>query len=181
MILNVDFKGAYGCEDIDLEELYKLDWVLCEADMEEAIRAKLGFIAAEDGGITGFAPDYVKDDDGNELHVSDRKDWIGELSKFAWHVLDESSDSDEWKKYFAYVYNVGWAWFNFDRMNKIDEEYFQELEGDIEDFAKGRMAEDGDSIPDYLESHFDYESYGESLLEDYSRCEWNYVEYLFTK
>lgn len=184
MILNVDISGAWESEDIDLESLYALSWVLGEDDMAEAIMLAVADLAIENGiAFELVEPDYIEDDNGNELNITSNPGmyWVREVAKFAWHVLWKSDSKGDWGKYFAYVDNEHWNQFDFDKMSKIDDEFRMEFDGDYEDYAREWMDEQGEDLPSHLEDHFDYKSYGEYLIDGENAIEWGYETYLFSE
>lgn len=175
MILNISLDGLWASEDIDLEELYKADWVLDEDDLKAAIVADIGGLLADNPDAIGYTLEYIEDSDGNELTISSSGD-LTEVAQFAWHVLGNAYSSDEWGKYFAYVNNKGWTWFDFDRMDKVDDNFHSILEyGDQEGWAK----EHSEDPPTEWQNHIDWESKAEEMLEGYSVMEWSGEMYVF--
>lgn len=175
MILNVDHDS--GNEDIDLQELFDLDWVLVWEDLAEAIKCAVAVVAFDNN--SKVTPDYVEDDTGTlSIHGDD---WIKDLAKFAFYALNNGDDEEDRYKYFAYVDNYGWSQFDFDDMKSIDDKFSKVMDGSYADYARELMEDRGEDLPYHLESHFDYESYGEELLADMNLCSWGCEEYLFTE
>jgi hypothetical protein len=182
MILNVDI--GFDNEDVDLEALYKLSWVLDEADLAEGIMVHVAGLAIEHEVPFGeVEPDYIEDDNGNELSVSSNSGmyWVHEVAKFAWHVLHTSDGKDDWGKYFAYVDNEHWNQFDFDNMSDIDDYYQTTFDGDYKEYGRQRLDDFGEDLPSHLADYFDYAAYGEDLLEDENVCEWGYEKYVFSE
>lgn len=185
MILNVDYKqanGYTGNDDIDLGELYDLDWVIDQPTMKNAIMVAVANLAIqEEISFDAIVPDYVQDEDSETLSIKTDA-WLTELSQFVWHLFSVDSDEEEHKKYFAYIHNTGWEFFDFDRLSKIEDDFYGvEEDLDPEDYAKEQMEGRGEALPEHLESHFDYQAYGEELLEDFNQIEWGDRMYLFTE
>lgn len=175
MILHVSLDGTWVSEDIDLEQLYEAEWVLGEDDLKVAIVAAIGALLADNLDASGYTLDYIEDSNGNELTISGSGD-LTEVAQFTWHVLGNAYSSNEWGKYFAYVDNQCWGWFDFDRMDKIDDEFHSIMEyGDEEGWAK----EHSEDPPAEWQSHINWESKAEEMLEGYSVTEWGGETYVF--
>lgn len=175
MILHVTLDGSWASGDIDLEELYAASWILDEDDLKVAIVASIGGLLADNPDVSGYMLEYIEDSDDNGLTISSDGD-LTEVAQFAWHVLSNTYSSGEWGKYFAYVDNQGWRWFDFDRMDKIDDNYHSTMEyGDEEEWAK----EHSEDPPMEWQNHIDWESKAEEMLEGYSVTEWGGEKYVF--
>lgn len=182
MILNVDIKGTWDNEDICLDDLWELDYVTDADDLRTALVIHIAGIAIERSvEFSAVTPDYVEDGDGNELTISEDGDWITEVANFATAVLERDAWQEE-GMFFAYVDNSGWRFFDFDRMSDVVDNFSQEFEGDYEEFARDWMDNMGESLLAQHETHFDYESYGEQIIEDnYQVVEWGSATYLFNE
>lgn len=125
-------------------------------------------------------PDSVSDG-RDEMGISDDGDydWISDAAKLAWYVEHELSSWHEPHALFAKIRGEGWKWTNFDELNSWEDEYSQEYDGDAEEFGKNWLYETDGDLPDHLQPYFDYEAYGESLLEGYDQQEWGGMTYLF--
>lgn len=175
-----NIEGAYK---VDLSELIELPLCSGEETLQSLIVIKLATWALSLGAsVSDVYPMSIFDDNGLELDAgpSDNPDWIEEVAKFAWYVevgRDNWIDPDQ---IFAVVDGVGWKWFDFDDMEQsVTDEYRSEFDGDYEDYAIEWMSDTGESIPDHLESHFDFESYGQELVGELSEYKWNDRTFLY--
>lgn len=127
--------------------------------------------------VTGFTLDH----DGGELEIkaegSNHWGWLSEVAKLVF--FDQTSHVPT-NATLGYIENEGWDSVNFDCLARdIEDNYSQEYEGDYTDFAHQHMSDVGEEIPDHMEKYFDYESYGETLVDGYNRVEFANEEYLF--
>lgn len=180
MLLNYDIKTYEYSLEIDLDVLYKLDWVLGADDLEEAIMVAVSESLIKHGvGMSEVNFDWIEDSDAGVFSFPAEVE-LGDIAKFVWHLLNESMGYER-GKYFAYVDGVGWKWVNFDNLNTIYEMFHSEYDGDAGEFAREHMENVGETIPGWMESYFDYDSYGEALLEDYDVFEWEGQQYVFSR
>lgn len=172
--------------EIDLDDVWIHDDVIDEDSMHALLVTKIAVWALENGNtfdqITGLT---VDDDDGQELEIHQETSnphlWIREVVQlYMWLNCDKHYCEDE--AILAYVDNQGWKWTDFDSdLQSAEDEYHSQFDGDYEDFAKEYMDGCGESIAEHLEYHFDYSSYGESLVDEFDRCSWGSKEFLFTQ
>lgn len=183
MHVNVDIVDKYSNEDIDISELFALDHVTDSDELATALKLAVAKVAIDyNVGFDKIDPDYIEGDDSSDglsIIATPGIAWVEEVAKFAWHVLNDP-DNDE-GVYFAYVSNEHWNQFDFDDMSDIDDNFQREFDGDYADYAREWMSEMGESLPDHLENHFDYEAYGESLLDGENVIEWGYCKYIFSE
>lgn len=107
--------------------------------------------------------------------------WIKEVAQFAWaEHLNLYVDSDQ---LFAVVNNVGWKYFDFDNIeDALSEDYHGEFDGDHSDFAREWDSNfDFEPLPERFHHHIDWDSYGESLVNDFNRIEWNDRTFLYNQ
>jgi hypothetical protein len=107
--------------------------------------------------------------------------WLLEVSQFFWYLNEKPSHVDE-AQVFACIESRGWSRIDFELLGEaVETGYHREFDGDHEEFAREYMSDSCESLPDHLESHFDYDSYGESLLEKYEQCEWGGRTFLYIR
>lgn len=172
--------------EIDLGDVWIHPDVIDEDSMVGLLVHKIALWALENGNrFDDIVPLTVDDDDGQELEIHQEDDnphlWIREVVQlYMWLDCDKHWCPDE--AILGYVDNQGWKWTDFDSdLQNAEYEFHQEFDGDYEEYARERMSETGEGLPDHLEYHFDYSSYGESLVDGYSRVSWGYKEFLFSE
>jgi hypothetical protein len=186
MKLNVSSPNIDSDAEFDLDDLMdNMDMVDDEGTLHTALIIEIARWSLEHGQPFDDAyPTYVEDDNGHELWVhgdsQSNPDWIKEVAQFAWFIRQEKDSWVDDDLIFAYVNGEDWRYVDFDRLSDWQDNYSQEYEGDAEEFARQWMSDVGDeSLPDHLEPYFDYESYGEAMLNDYNQYEWNDRTFLF--
>lgn len=172
--------------EIDLGDVWIHPDVIDEDSMVGLLVHKIALWALENGNrFDDIVPLTVDDDDGQELEIHQEDDnphlWIREVVQlYMWLDCDKHWCPDE--AILGYVDNQGWKWTDFDSdLQNAEYEFHQEFDGDYEEYARKWMSETGEGLPDHLEYHFDYSSYGESLVDGYSRVSWGYKEFLFSE
>lgn len=172
--------------EIDLGDVWIHPDVIDEDSMVGLLVHRIALWAFENGNrFDDITPLTVDDDDGQELeiHKEDTNPhlWIREVAQlYMWLDCDKHWIPDE--ATLGYVDNQGWKWTDFDSdLQRAEDEYHAEFDGDYEDFAKEWMSEMGESLDDHLERHFEYADYGEELVDGYSRVSWGYKEFLFSE
>lgn len=171
--------------DFDLDDLMdNLDMVVDMETLHTALIIEIARWSLEHGApFTDAYPTYVEDDNGNELWVhgdfTSNPEWIKEVAQFAWFIRQEKDSWVDDDLIYAYVNGEDWRYVDFDSLKDYEDNYSQEYDGDAEEFGRNWMYECGEGLPDNLEPYFDYERYGEDLLEGYNQYEWNGNTYLF--
>jgi hypothetical protein len=169
-------------QEIDLDDVWIHPDVVDEDSMHALLVHHIALWALSNGNrlndISGLT---VDDEDGNELvigHDAGSMDWIREVTQlYMWLIDDKHYAPDE--AILAYVDNAGWKWFDFDDFQTPEDEYCQAFDGDYAEYAKETMSNQGESLEEHLERHFDYEEYGQYLIDDYSLVEWGGSQFLF--
>lgn len=168
---------------IDLSRLMELDVCLDEDVLQTLIVIEVARWALELGtSFDGVYPMYIHDDNDIELDAgsSDNPDWIKEVAQFAWFVEQGSDSWVDSDQIFAVVDGVGWKWVDFDNLDDaVTDEYRSEFDGDYEEYAKEWMSEIDDGLPDHLEPYFDYEAYGEAMVQELNEYKWNGRTFLY--
>jgi hypothetical protein len=173
--------------EIDLDDVWIQSDVIDEESFHGALVAKIATWALERGNtfddITGLT---VDDDDGQELEIhngteSHRHGWILEVVQlYMWLNCDKHYCDDE--AILARIDDIGWKWFDFDSdLQTAEDEYYTQFHGDYEDFAKERLEDSGEGLPEWAEPYFDYSEYGENLVDEFDRVSWGSKEYLFSQ
>lgn len=170
-------------EEIGLDDIWIHSDVVDEDSMHALLVHHIALWALENGNrlddITGLT---VDDEDGNELVItaeSGDHSWIREVVKlYMWLIDDKHRCGDE--AILAYVDNTGWKWFDFDDFQTPEDEYCQEFDGDYAEYARETMSDQGESLDERLERYFDYEEYGQHLVDGYNLVEWNGSQFLFS-
>lgn len=173
-------------KEIDLDNVWIHGDVIDEDSMHALLVNEIAAWALDNGNrFDDIIPLTVDDDDGQELEISQENAnphlWIREVVQlYMWLNCDKHYMPDE--ALLGYIDNQGWKWMDFESdLQQAEDEYYTEFDGDYEDFAKEHMDSCGESIAEHLEYHFDYSSYGESLVEGYSEVEWGYKKFLFSE
>ncbi|AUG87446.1 hypothetical protein SEA_PERCASTROPHE_79 [Streptomyces phage Percastrophe] len=127
--------------------------------------------------IVGFTLDH----DGDEVEISGAAGdwtWLKEVCEVV--VYDESDGSIPICAVLGSIKDTLWSQFNFDSIEDLRDTYSQEWSGDYQDFAKEQMENSGEDLPEHLEYYFNYQDYGEHLIEcDYTIIEFANEEFLF--
>lgn len=177
MFLNISVDGTTF--DIDLNGLVDLEWVWDESALCEALLMRVALRAIKEGiGFDEVIPLSIESESGDELEISHESGWLDEVAKLIWFV-HELPSWDSGGKYFAAVVNQGWAWFSFDELSSVDDDFHSEFDGDYEQFAIDWLENSGDSIPDELERYFDFHDLGVDKVDEYKSADWDGVTYLF--
>lgn len=178
MILTVtDTNGAVL--EIDLKAAWMDPYVAGESDMFEVLFWNLGWWTYSNGETPKSAFDaeisLPGGDDSVSVNVDDDFDWLREVCKLYSESMEECIPDGA---LLGYIENQGWKWVNFDNIGASDD-YESEYDGDAGDFAREHMEEYGEDLPEHLKYHFDYDSYGEALLDEYDEIEFDGQSYLF--
>lgn len=173
-------------KEIDLDDVWIHPDVVDEDSMHALLVNVIAVWALENGDtFDDITPLTVDDDEGQELEIDQASDqphlWIREVVQlYMWLNCDKHYMPDG--AILGYVDNQGWKWTNFDSdLQQAEDKYHQEFNGDYEDYAREWMSEVGEGLLDHLESYFDYSSYGEELVDGYSRVSWGHKEFLFSE
>ncbi|WAB09319.1 ArdA-like antirestriction protein [Streptomyces phage Stella] len=173
-------------KEIDLGDVWAHADVIDEDSMHAMLVNVIAVWALENGNrFDDITPMTVDDDDGQELEIhqedTNRHLWIREVVQLFMHLLSGQHYCDD-EAILAYVDDQGWKWTDFESdLESAEDGYHGEFDGDYDEFAREYMSDMGESLDDHLESHFDYESYGESLVDGYDRCSWGSREFLFNQ
>jgi hypothetical protein len=130
--------------------------------------------------VTGFTFDH----DSDELEISgDSKswDWLTEVCQLVEFIKGNKHFCPD-NAIFARIKDVRWEYFDFNHdLQSAEDEYYQEWDGNHEEFAKEYMSSTDGDIPDHLQSYFDYASFGEALVDDFDQLEFAGDEFLFSR
>ncbi|AWN05158.1 ArdA-like antirestriction protein [Streptomyces phage Vorvolakos] len=173
--------------EIDLDDVWIQSDVIDEESFHGALVAKIATWALERGSsfddISGLT---VDDDEGQELEIhnetgENRHSWILEVVQlYMWLNCDKHYCEDE--AILARVDDIGWKWFDFDSdLQEAEDMYSQEFDGDYAEYAREYMDGCGESLSEWAEKYFDYEEYGEDLVDGYDRVSWGSREFLFSQ
>lgn len=169
---------------LDLNDIWEHGDVLGEDSMHAALVNEVALYAIDQGASFGDIVGYtIDDEDGQELSINSSQGnsgWIREVVQLYMHLNVNARHNCPDEAVLAYIDNVGWSQFKFDiHFDVVEDKYVSEFDGDYEDYAKERMSEQNEDLPDHLESYFNYSEYGESLVDEYDRVSWGYTEFLF--
>lgn len=168
--------------ELDLDDVWMNPDVTDEDSFHAALVHEVALYALDqDISFTDVTGLTIDDEDGQELSIkSDSSmEWIREVAQLYVFLLSDKHYCDD-EAILAYIDNSGWQWFDFDsELQYAEDEYYTEFNGDYEEFARERMDDSCEGLPEHLESHFDYSSYGEELIEGYSQVTWGSREFLF--
>lgn len=173
-------------KEIDLGAVWIHGDVIDEDSMVGLLVHEIAVWALENGNrFDDIVPLTVDDDDGQELEIHQEDTnphlWIREVVQlYMWLDCDKHWCEDE--AILARVDDIGWKWFDFDSdLQEAEDMYYSEFSGDYDEFARESMENCGDSIPEWAEKYFDFEEYGEDLVDDYDRVSWGGREFLFSR
>lgn len=172
--------------EISLDNIWVESDVVDEDSMHAALVAAIAVWALESGStFDQVKPMTVDDDAGQELEIgqstSNPHGWIREVVQlYMWLLCDKHYCPDE--AVLAYIDNMGWGWTDFEcDLQNVEDFYYTTFDGDYEEYAKEHMNNCGEDLPYWAESYFDYKSYGENLVDAFSRMSWGSKEFLFTQ
>ena len=195
MFLTFDAHGVTSVSETD----FKLDLsgvmdnddnVVCADTLYTSLLFRLAKWALERGiSYDEIFPLYIHDAQYWDNDLSKRLDagsgddgWLKEIAQFAWFVEQDADSYIDSDQVFAVVNTLGWKYVDFDDLKSvIEDDYSREFDDDYEDFAREWMSDTGDGLPDHLEHHFDYDSYGRDLVESYEKYEWNDRTFLYNQ
>lgn len=192
MFLTVDAVGHFGNrEKIDLTSLVEdSEYALDDESFKTILIIAIAQQAIEWGvSFDDMIPLEIYDQEvwestsSESISVDFSRDWIGEISKLTWFVEYGDKFGMDRDQVFAVLNDTHWMYVDFDDLSSaVEDDYHGEYEGDAEEFAREWMSnfDEGD-LPEHLQSHFDYESYGEALLEDFSKLRWNDRTFLYNQ
>lgn len=125
---------------------------------------------------------FTLDNDGDELEIdSDAGNWT--WLKNVCQVVEYTEDRKNYlptNAILASIKNEGWKWFDFDSLKDLEDTYSQQFYGDYTEFAKEQMSSLDENLPEHLEYYFNYQDYGEHLIEsDYEKLDFADEEFLF--
>lgn len=104
-------------------------------------------------------------------------EWVSEVAQVFWYLTNVPG-ADE-AQVFAKL-DEEWKYTDFSRLRKeIEESFIKEYDGDPEEFAREHMCEAEEGLPDHLEAHFNYASYGEVLVSEYNTYERSGRKFLY--
>lgn len=191
MFLTIDAHGwTGGPAQIDLTGLYDDNEAVNAGALHTLLIIRLAQGAIRRGvGFDDITPLFIYDqsiwetpDISKAISVGDVDGWIKEVAQLAWHIeaMPSWGDTDQ---VYAYLNDCHWQYIDFDKLeDEVSENYHSEFDGDYEDFAREWMSNFGEGdLPDHLQSHFDYHSYGEELVEGFSQLEWNDRTFLYNQ
>lgn len=169
-------------KEIDLEDVWIHPDVIDEDGMHAALVNEVALYALGEGiSFTDVRGLTIDDEGGHELSMKSEADmvWIREVAQLYVFLLSDEHYCDD-EAILAYIDNSGWQWVDFDSdLQDAEDKYYTEFNGDYEEFARERMDDSGDSFSETHERYFNFEEYGEDLVNDWSRCEWGSREFLF--
>lgn len=166
---------------LDLGDVWMEPSVSDADDLFLAVIHHIALWALENGHGMDVIEGFTLDHDGDELAIhSEAGDWtwLKQVCKVvAYHENDGHVPTNA---VLGSIKDAGWKWFNFDSVKDLEDTYSQEWGGDYEDFAKEWMSNVGEDLPEHLEYYFNYQDYGENLIEsDYAIIEFANEEFLF--
>ena len=185
MELSFTANGVDNQTTVDLDDLIDNYDMVVDADtMHTALVVQVAQWALEQGvGFDDLYPQFIQDDNSNELWVhgdsQSNPDWIKEVAQFAWFIRQEKDSWVDDDLIYAWVEGEGWQYCDFDSLKDYEDYYSQEYDGDAEEFGRNWLHEVGEGLSDDLDRYFDYEAYGEDLLNSYQQYTWNGTTYLF--
>lgn len=172
-------------KEIDLDDVWAHADVIDEDSMHALLVNVIAVWALENGNrFDDITPLTVDDDEGQELEIHQETTnphlWIREVVQLYLHLLSDKHYCED-EAILAYVDNQGWKWTDFDSdLEQAEDEYYSEFDGDYDEYAREYLSNNGEGIPEHMEKYFDYEEYGEALVDDFDRCEWGSREFLFS-
>lgn len=169
---------------LDLDEVWDEPGVFDADTLKLAVLHHIALWAMEQDISMDRIVGFTFDNDGDELDIeatAGNWTWLTEVCQLVEFIKGNKHYCPD-NAIFARIKDIGWKFFDFDSdLQGAEDEYYQEFDGDYKEFARDQMDNCGESIAEHLEYHFDYESYGESLVEDYDRVEFASEEFLFSR
>lgn len=107
---------------------------------------------------------------------------LRDVALLIWYLKNGKATQIDEAQVFAVIENQGLKWFDFESIkSEVEDNCLGEYPDDVEEWAIEYLRETGQSLPDGLESYFDYEQFGQDMLRDnYSEVEWNGNTYLYS-
>ncbi|UVD39742.1 ArdA-like antirestriction protein [Streptomyces phage RosePharie] len=169
---------------LDLDDVWDEPSVLDAESLKLAVLHHIALWALEQDISMDTVVGFTFDHDGDEIEIEAKPGdwtWLDEVCLIVEFIKGNKHYCPD-NAIFARIKDIGWKFFDFDTdLQTAEDEYYQEFDGDYKEFARDWMDNVGESIAEHLEYHFDYESYGESLVEDYDRIEFASEEFLFSR
>lgn len=175
------YNGEYT--EIDLDSAW-MDQDVIDADsLFQVLIVKISIWALENDHLLKDIVGYTLDEGSDELALPQTPGdltWLMEVSKLvAWrhtptkHYMPDGA-------LMARINDIGWKFFDFDSdLQEAEDMYSQEFDGDYAEYAREYMENCGEGLSEWAEPYFNYEEYGEDLVDGYDRVEWDNQEYLF--
>ena len=101
-----------------------------------------------------------------------------EIAKLAFW-LHENEEEYEYGPVLATLSDSLWKYFDFDDIESVKDEFSQEFDGDHGEYAREWLDSTDQKLPEWAEPYFNYDEYGEDLVQGMSEREWAGTTYLF--
>lgn len=180
---NADTHDYNDGPGLDLGDVWNEPDVIDADSLKLAVLHHIALWALEHDFSMDSIIGFTFDADGDQLEIEATAGdwtWLTEVCQLVEFVKSNKHYCPD-NAIFARIKDVGWKSFDFDSdLREAEDQYYQGWSGNHEEFAREWMDNVGESIPEHMESHFDYDSYGESLVEDYEMVEFAGDEFLFS-
>lgn len=184
LYISVHETGVYNEGGLDLDDLWESMDGSDEESFFEVLVCEVAKFAIEQNVSFGAVVGFTFDDSGDEMEITQTQDsaaWIHEVAQLVAFIKSNKHYCSD-GAIFARVNDLGWNYVDFSSdLQDMEDEYYQEFDGDYADFAREWMENVGEGLQEQHESYFDYEAYGESMVDDYDRCSWADQEYLYSR
>jgi len=181
---NVDTNDYNDGTGLDLDEVWDEPGVFDADTLKLAVLHHIALWAMEYDFSMDRIVGFTFDNGGDELEIeatAGNWTWLTEVCQLVEFIKGNKHYCPD-NAIFARIKDIGWKFFDFDSgLQAAEDEYYQEFDGDYKEFAREYMDNCGESIAEHLEYHFDYESYGESLVGDFDLVEFANEEFLFDR
>lgn len=172
----------YNVDGLDLDDVWSELETEDEQSLFESLVCHVAQFAIDQNVRFGEVVGMTFDADGDEVEITETPDdstWIREVAQLVTHIKSNKHYAPD-GAIFGRIKDLGWEYVDFSSdLETMENEYSQEYGGDPDEFAREEMDALGQSIDEEIDRYFDYDSYGESLLDGYDRVEWAGSEYLF--
>lgn len=184
LFIKVQSTGEYNDGGLDLDDVWDGLDSEDEQSLFEVLVCHVALFAIEQNVQFGQVVGFTFDHDGDEMEIEERlydPSWIWEVAQLVAHIKGNRHYAPD-GAIFARIKDQGWNYVDFgSELETMEDEYYSQFSGDYDEFAREYMESVGEELLSQHEYYFDYSEYGESLIDDYDRVEWNRQEYLFTQ
>lgn len=185
MKLIIDTTGPTDQLEINIDTMLE-DSLDADALFARVLARICQYVIRNEQSLDSFYVVQLDGDDETGLDVPSDTDvdftHLKEACQLFWYLAKENAWIDE-GRVFVRV-NENWRYINFDDLKSEVEDNFHTQYEDCDgprEFAKQYMEEVCDDLPEHYAPYFDYEAYGEALIQDFEQYEWNGMTYLYSR